>query len=54
MNILYPILEYAPDREAMIEPRRIIQPRDVPVNCVICFFRVVVEKIAREHEVAAY
>ena len=50
MNFLYPILEYDPEREAMIEPGRVIQPRDVPEHCVICFFREVVEKIAREHD----
>jgi uridine phosphorylase len=49
MNLLYPIIEYDPEREAMIEPRRIIQPRDVPEHCVICFFIEVVEKIAKEH-----
>ena len=48
MSPSYPILEYDPEREAMIEPRRIIQPRDVPENCVICFFREVVEKIVKE------
>jgi uridine phosphorylase len=48
MNPSFPILEYDPERKAMIEPGRIIQPRDVPENCVICFFREVVEKIAKE------
>lgn len=35
----YPILEFDPTAEAVIEPRRIIQPLDVPEHCVICFFR---------------
>jgi uridine phosphorylase len=50
MNSSYPILEFDPDGEAMIEPGRIIQPRDVPEHCVICFFREVVENIAKEHQ----
>jgi uridine phosphorylase len=50
MSISYPILEYDPEREAMIEPARVIQPRDLPEHCVICFFKEVVEKIAIEHQ----
>lgn len=50
MNPSYPILEYDPVDEAMIEPGRIIQPRDVPEHGVICFFREVVEKIAKEQD----
>jgi uridine phosphorylase len=45
----YPILEFDPTREAFIEPSRVIQPRDFPEHCVICFFGEVLEKIAREH-----
>jgi uridine phosphorylase len=49
MNPSYPILEYDPEREAMIEPSRIIQPRDIPEHCVLCFFKEVVEDIAKEY-----
>jgi uridine phosphorylase len=49
MSPSYPILEYDPEREAIIEPGRIIKPCGVPEHCVICFFREVVEKIAKEH-----
>lgn len=49
MNVLYPILEYDPAREAMIEPSRVIKPRDVPEYCVICFFKEVLEKVAADH-----
>jgi uridine phosphorylase len=45
----YPILEHDPTREALIEPSRFIQPRDVPSHCVICFFKEVIEKVAVEH-----
>jgi uridine phosphorylase len=45
----YPILEHDPEREAFIEPSRVIQPRDVPDHCVICFFQDVIEKVVREH-----
>ncbi len=49
MTDSYPILEYDPIREAMIEPARVIQPRDVPVHCVICFFKEVIDKVIVEH-----
>ncbi len=45
----YPILEYDPSPTAFIEPSRVIQPRDVPEHCVICFFREVIEQAAAEH-----
>ncbi len=48
MTLSYPILEFDPAREAMIEPSRIIKPRDVPEHCVICFFKEVIDKIAAE------
>lgn len=45
----YPILEYDSTREAFIEPSKVIRPHDMPENCVICFFKDVVEKIIAEH-----
>ncbi len=45
----YPILEYDPAREALIEPSRLIKPRDVPQHCVICFFQEVIEQVVVEH-----
>jgi len=36
---VYPILEYDPTHEAVIEPSNIIQALDVPEHCVICFFQ---------------
>ncbi len=46
----YPILEHDPSREALIEPSKIIRPRDVPGHVVICFFREVVDKVIAEHD----
>ncbi|OGO44877.1 MAG: hypothetical protein A2W37_17425 [Chloroflexi bacterium RBG_16_63_12] len=37
----YPILEFDPTPEALIEPKRVIRPRDTPEHCVACFFREV-------------
>ncbi len=45
---LYPILEFDPAREAMIEPSRVFNPRDVPEYCVICFFKEVLDRIVDE------
>jgi uridine phosphorylase len=46
----YPILEFDPTREAMIEPSDVFQPRDVPEHCVICFFREAIEKVVSEKQ----
>ena len=45
----YPILEYNLAREALIEPSKVIRPRDVPEHCVICFFQEVIDKVVAEH-----
>jgi uridine phosphorylase len=41
----YPILEFDPAREALVEPSRLIEPRDVPEHCVVCFFQEVIEQV---------
>ncbi len=46
----YPILEYDPALEAMIEPKRVIKPRPVPEYCVICFFKEVLDKVVNENQ----
>ncbi len=46
----YPILEFDPAREALIEPARTIRPRDVPEHCVICFFKEVIDKVVVEQQ----
>ncbi len=45
----FPILEFDPTPEAFIEPSKIIRARDVPENCIICFFKEVIEKVIAEH-----
>lgn len=45
----YPILEFDPTAEAYIEPSKIIRPRDMPENCVVCFFQDVLDKVISEH-----
>jgi uridine phosphorylase len=44
----YPILEHDPTPEAIIEPRRVVRPADVPERCVICFFQEVISKLRDE------
>jgi len=46
----YPILEHDPTREALIEPAKVIEPRDMPEHCVVCFFREVIERVVEEHD----
>ena len=45
----YPILEFDETPEAFIEPSKIIRARDLPENCVICFFKGVLDKVVEEH-----
>ena len=45
----YPILEFDPASDALIEPSKVIRARDLPEHCVICFFREVIDKVIAEH-----
>lgn len=42
----YPILEFDAQKEAILEPSRLIQAMDVPEHCVICFFAEVIQWLA--------
>ena len=44
----YPILEFDPIPEAVIEPSKIIKSIDAPEHCVITFFSEVIEKLHAE------
>ncbi|MGE5431474.1 MAG: nucleoside phosphorylase [Syntrophomonadaceae bacterium] len=44
----YPILEFDPAKEAVLEPTSHIKPVEVSEYCVFSFFRDVIEKVARE------
>jgi len=45
----YPILEYDPDVEALIEPRKTIKPlAGIPAHCVICFFQDVIDHFVEQ------
>jgi uridine phosphorylase len=39
-----PLLEFDPEREAVIEPAKVIKRRDLPELCVLCFFREVIDR----------
>lgn len=41
----YPILEYDPTREAIIEPSRFIEPIDIPERCVLTYFLEVIAQV---------
>ncbi|MGO8951119.1 MAG: nucleoside phosphorylase [Ktedonobacterales bacterium] len=45
----YPILEFDSTPEAMLEPKRLIKPRDVPEHAVACFFQDVISKLVQDH-----
>jgi uridine phosphorylase len=46
----FPILEHDPSPEALIEPSRVVRPRDIPACAVLCFFREVIDAVAEQHE----
>ena len=49
MQPTYPILEYDPERTAIIEPSRIFDPLDgMPEHCVLCFFQNVIEQLVEQ------
>jgi uridine phosphorylase len=48
MHREYPVLEFDPSREAIIEPKNLVKPADVPEHCVICFFPEVIEKLRQD------
>jgi uridine phosphorylase len=41
-----PILEFDPEPEAVIEPKRVIQAITIPEHCVICFFQEVITSLS--------
>jgi len=45
----YPILQFDPTREAIIEPSRLIEATDIPSRCVACFFGDVFKEAVAEH-----
>ncbi len=49
MDPEYPILEYDPTEEAVIEPKRLVKPlAEIPERGVICFFHEVIKQFADE------
>lgn len=44
----YPILEFDPAAQAVIEPQFLIPTRGAPEHCVVCFFREVLEAVVRD------
>jgi uridine phosphorylase len=41
----FPILEHDPSVPAIIEPRRVYKPIDIPKHCVLCFFQDVIDDL---------
>lgn len=41
----YPILEFDPDRNAFVEPHKLLKPMDIPRHCVLCFFQDVIQSL---------
>ena len=45
----YPILEFDPEPQAILEPANVISRKNVPEHCVICFFKEVNEAVVTEN-----
>ena len=41
----YPILEFDPDTNALIEPHELLKPIDIARRCVLCFFQDVLQQM---------
>jgi hypothetical protein len=42
----FPILEFDPSPEALLEPAKLIQPHpEMPLGCVLCFFHDVIRHL---------
>src|SRR5712692_8239000 len=46
----YPILEFDNAPEAILEPKRLITPIDIPEHAVACFFQDVITKLSQQHK----
>ena len=46
----YPILEFDNAPEAILEPKRLINPIDIPEHAVACFFQDVITKLSQQHK----
>lgn len=46
----YPILEFDPSPQAVIEPRRVVESIDIPEHCVACFFQDVIQELVDQGE----
>ncbi|UCE05163.1 MAG: nucleoside phosphorylase [bacterium] len=44
----YPILEFDPGKNALINPKKEIKAIDIPERCVICFFQDVINKLNQQ------
>jgi len=44
----YPILEFDPERRAVIEASELFEPLGISEHCVMCYYKDVVERIAAE------
>src|SRR5215813_9796184 len=41
----FPILEYDPERTALIEPRSVVAPVAMPAHGVLCFFQEAIDRL---------
>lgn len=48
MKKQFPILEFDPDKNALINPKKESKAIDIPEHCVICFFQDVINKLNQQ------
>lgn len=48
----FPILEFDPDKNALIDPKKEIKSIDIPECCVICFFQDVINKLNQQKKLS--
>lgn len=45
----FPILEFDAERQAIIEPHKLLRPIDIPRKAVACFFQDVIQTLLQKH-----
>ncbi|MHA1718651.1 MAG: nucleoside phosphorylase [Promethearchaeota archaeon] len=44
----YPILEFDPNKNAMLNPSELVKPINIPNRCVVTFFQEVIDKLVKD------
>lgn len=46
----YPILEFDQEKQAMLEPHKLLKPINIPKKAIACFFQDVIQSLVQNHD----